>query len=268
MKRLTTLYIVVLLASVFNLRAADVTEIVAQADSAYIGKEYFRAIDLYERAIEAGGPSSTLYYNIGNSYYRVGQPGQAILGYERALRVDPTNRAARLNLAFVNTKTADKTVDSGNIMIQLADNITGSMTADAWAWLTLGLFVLFLLLASGYIFLSGVMLRKTCFFGGIVVLLLTISGVIFSVTAARAVHDRTRAIVIVPKASLSMTPGRTAAQPGSELIIHEGHAVEIMDSVFSAPGSAKGKWYEVNLGNGSRAWIDARDVERVADSLL
>lgn len=242
--------------------------IVAMGDSAFVGKDYFRAIELYDSAMCVGGPSSTLYYNIGNAYYRVGDNGRAILSYERALRLDPTNRAARLNLDFVNNQTADKTTDSGNIMIQLGDSIMQSMTADAWAWLSLSLFVVFLALASGYIFGSSIMLRKVCFFGGLVMLLLTIGSVLFSIMAARAIHDNREAVVIVPKATLSLSPGRSDDSQANRLVIHEGHKVEILDSINGAPGSGQGKWYEVNVGNNTRAWIGADDIERVSDTLL
>ena len=41
-------------------------------------------------AIAADGPSTVVYYNLGNAYYRNDNIGKAVVAYERALRIDPT----------------------------------------------------------------------------------------------------------------------------------------------------------------------------------
>lgn len=240
---------------------------VALADSAFVEKEYFKAIALYNEALATEGVSSSVYYNIGNAYYRVGQPGRAVLNYERALRVDPTNRQARLNLDFVNSRLADKPIDSGNIIQASVDDMTESMTADSWAWISVSLFILFLLLTAGYIFLSGITVRKICFFGGILVLFCTAGSAYFSVRAAGRIASPAEAIVIVPKSQLTLTPGSVSAT-GDNLVVHEGHKVTILDSVAAAPGRADSDWYQVDLGNNTRAWISPADIERISASRL
>ncbi|MDE5979645.1 MAG: tetratricopeptide repeat protein, partial [Muribaculaceae bacterium] len=87
-----------------------------QADSAYSADNFVMAEALYLKALEAGGSSSTLFYNLGNAYYRQGNLGKAIVNYERALKLDPTNADARANLEFVNSKITDKQIDSGSYM--------------------------------------------------------------------------------------------------------------------------------------------------------
>ncbi len=269
MNNAKTRILMLLIAAVMTFagHAADTTQsqvLIARGDSAYADKDYFRAIELYDSARIAGGASSVMYYNLGNAYYRINRPADAILSYERALRIDPTNRDARLNLDFVQSKTEDKVTDSGNIMSTMADSITCSMRADSWATLTLVLFVVFLALAAGYIFGQAILLRKICFFGGMIVLIATVTSLLFSVAAARRINDDSEAIVTVPKAQLSPSPGRLDSAQGEELTIHLGHKVTIIDTIAPLPDGDGKPWYQIKVGNGSKAWIRGDQVERIA----
>jgi hypothetical protein len=50
--------------------------------------------------INGGVANSRLYFNLGNAYLESGQTGRAITNYLRCLKIEPTMRAARLNLAY------------------------------------------------------------------------------------------------------------------------------------------------------------------------
>ena len=86
-----------------------------QADSAYAADNFSLAERLYRESIAAEGTSSTICYNLGNAYYRQGNLGMAIVNYERALKLDPTNKDARINLDFVKGKITDRQIDSGSL---------------------------------------------------------------------------------------------------------------------------------------------------------
>ncbi|MDE5972206.1 MAG: tetratricopeptide repeat protein, partial [Muribaculaceae bacterium] len=90
--------------------------IVAEADSAYISDDFTRAITLYSAAIDSLGPSAERYYNLGNAYFRADKPGMAIVSYERALRLDPSNNDVRDNLEFVKSRVTDR-IESGDSFI-------------------------------------------------------------------------------------------------------------------------------------------------------
>ena len=117
-------------------------ELVQRGDSAYTADNFALAEQLYTAAMKESGTSSTLFYNLGNAYYRQGNLGKAIVNYERALKLDPTNDDARANLEFVKTKITDRQIDSGSIMEKLRDGIVEYFHADTWAWITVVLFAL------------------------------------------------------------------------------------------------------------------------------
>ena len=53
------------------------------ADAAYRKGDFARAAALYEAELKEG-PAFTLYYNLGNTYYRLNDYGKAVLNYQRA----------------------------------------------------------------------------------------------------------------------------------------------------------------------------------------
>lgn len=236
------------------------SQLTMMADSAYTADNYILAEALYCEAISRFGTSSTLFYNLGNAYYRQGNLGKAIVNYERALKLDPTNADASANLEFVKGKIADRQLDESSILDRLWGNLVTGLKADTWAWVSIILFALFLAGALTYLFSSVVIVKKVSFFGGIIVFVVCALSIVISFAAAnRATTDR-YAVVLPPSAQLSTTPREARNQSEEAFLLHEGTKVEIVDSVTS---NVDGKWYEVLVGPGKRAWIKATDVERI-----
>lgn len=232
----------------------------AQADSAYAADNFTLAEQLYLESIRRDGTSTTIFYNLGNAYYRQGNLGKAIVNYERALKLDPTNADARANLDFVRTKITDRQIDQGSIMDTLWQSVVCMFRADTWAWIAVVLFALFLAGAFTYILSNVVMVRKLSFFGGIVVFILCAAAVIVSFAAANRISDNRYAIILPPSAQLSTTPRSARSASEEAFLLHEGTKVEIVDSIST---QAEGKWYEVKVGQRERAWIKADETERI-----
>lgn len=236
-------------------------QLAAMADSAYAADNYRRAQDLYSQALKVDGSSSVLFYNLGNAYYRQGNLGMAIVNYERALKLDPTNADARKNLEFVNSKITDKQIiDNGSYMQSVWEGTVGYFKADTWAMLAMVLFAIFLGSLAVYIFSSAVKVKKAGFFGGLIVFILTVCAVVISFAAANRVNSNNYAIILPPASQLSTSPREARSQSEQAFLLHEGTKVEIIDSI-SNPG--EGMWYEVMVGRGERAWVKADEVERI-----
>jgi tetratricopeptide (TPR) repeat protein len=69
-----------------------------RANVAYMDGDHLTAANLYEQLVSDGVVNADLFYNLGNSYYRMGRLGPAIANYERALHVRPGFEAAERNL--------------------------------------------------------------------------------------------------------------------------------------------------------------------------
>ena len=99
---------IILMALAFNLHAQSPEALVQKGNDAYNRSHYDTAIAAYTAVLDAGYESATLYYNLGNAYYRQEEYGQSILNYERALRLKPNYRDAKQNLDLVCSKTEDE----------------------------------------------------------------------------------------------------------------------------------------------------------------
>lgn len=242
---------------------ASAASIAQRADSAYNKEDYVEAIKLYSDAISQDGVSSTIYYNLGNAYYRDHQLGKAIIYYERALALDPSNADARTNLNFVRTKIEDAPEDDSSFLTNLHHSISSAMSPDGWAWCTLAVFIILLATIALYIFSSNVAMRKIGFFGGIVVLFFFIYFLVISYQTANAPLQHNNAVVIVPTTNLSSAPRSSKDKTEKVVPIHEGTKVEILDSLSTPDDPHVGKWYDVKINNSSHAWLNAADVEKI-----
>lgn len=234
----------------------------AAADSAYSKENYDEAIALYNSLLDERGRSAEIYYNLGNAYYRKGEIGNAVLSYERALRVNPSHADARANLAFVNSRLEDRPEDNNSFLTRLHRSVVLSMSADAWAWIALTSFVLLCAAVALYIFSANVTLRKLGFFGAFVLLVLTVYFVVVAVNAASYFNDHSEAVVTAPSTLLNSAP----RQPGNTekvVPLHEGTKVEIIDSIATPDDPVSPMWYNVRINGSASAWLRATDVERI-----
>ena len=67
-------------------------------NDAYQQNDYESALEYYQNEIEAKGPNAALLYNLGNTFYRLGNYGSAIYNYERALLLEPRSSDIKANL--------------------------------------------------------------------------------------------------------------------------------------------------------------------------
>ncbi|MDO8142384.1 MAG: hypothetical protein Q6358_12870, partial [Candidatus Brocadiales bacterium] len=66
------------------------------------------AASQYETILTHGFGHGQIYYNLGNTYYRKGELGRAILNYRKAQRLIPRNADLNANLRLAKNSTEDK----------------------------------------------------------------------------------------------------------------------------------------------------------------
>jgi len=223
--------------------------------------KYEEAANLYNKVIATEGSSWQLYYNLGNCHYRMGKWADAVVDYERALRLNPANSNIKANLALVNTKLIDKKGYEGSFLSRTFNDVTNIMSSNSWAWLAFVLFAVTMTAAALYMFSNGVLLRKIGFFGGGATLMLSIISIIFAVHANTLAKASDVAVVTVPSTILSTSPRAPQSRSEEAMLLHEGAKVVIIDSVSAPTDSIKNTWYDVQFDNDHRAWINSNDVE-------
>jgi len=78
--------------------------------SCYAAKKYRQAIELFSEIEKSGQVSYELFYNLGNTYYKMGNIGQAIRYWEKALKINPSNKDVIYNLNIARERIKDQIV--------------------------------------------------------------------------------------------------------------------------------------------------------------
>ena len=87
-----------------------------RANEAYKEGRFQKAVDGYTRLIQSGHESGHLFYNLGNAYFRLNEPGWAILNYERARLLMPRDADLNFNLRYARDQMQDAVAASESLM--------------------------------------------------------------------------------------------------------------------------------------------------------
>lgn len=225
----------------------------AEADSAYVRGEYQQAIKDYEALLKHGA-SADLYYNLGNAYYRTENITKAVLNYERALLLSPSDRDIRFNLQMARSKTIDKiTPEQEMFFITWYCSLINLASVDGWARTALIALALAVILALVYLFSERIWLRKVGFFGAIFLIAVFILSNVFAHQQKDLLINRRGAIVTAGAVTVKSTPDKK----GTDLfILHEGTKVTVTDASMK-------EWKGIRLADGKEGWIETKQIELI-----
>ena len=230
-----------------------------RANQAYKQELYNEALKLYLQEAEKTGVSSALYCNIGDTYYRLKDNVHAVLFYERALLLDPSNSDARFNLEFVRGKMQLPDDAGDSWFSNWVDQTVSRFSSNTWAIIAIITFLLFLAGVAVYMFMDNVLMRKIGFFGGAV---LIVACILANLAAFHVYNKATAgngAIIMPETVTLSKAPREPRDKEQEAFQLQQGTRVEIVDTITdSANGS---KWLQVSTAGGHKAWLSAKDVE-------
>ena len=220
------------------------------ANAAYAEGKYEEAATLYQALIDEE-PDAVLYYNLGNARYKQGELAQAILNYERALRLKPNYKDAQYNLAFAQSKITDNIVEQDFFVSKWLRTVRNSLSESTWLTLSIALFIFALI--GTLLFLLGreTWLRKTAFHCAWIAFLFSlITGL-----NASSLHQRdtlrNEAIITQGIVNAKSSPDRS----GTDLFtVHEGTKVTIRETI--------GEWSNVRVGS-NEGWIRTNCLERI-----
>ena len=224
----------------------------AQADSAYINNDYANAVYLYEDVLANQGESADIYYNLGNSYYKMDNIAKAILNYEKALMLNPGNGDIRFNLELAQSKTVDKVTPMSEVfLVTWMKSLTNTMSEQGWSKLAIASFILMLLGLVLYFFSKKIAMKKIGFISALCLMLVCILANVFASSQKSKAQSHSSAIIMEPSVTVKSTPN----EGGTELfILHEGRKVMIKDNTMR-------EWKEIQLEDGNAGWVPASVIE-------
>lgn len=224
-----------------------------KADSAFAAEDFALAETLYLELANQG-ESASIYYNLGCTYYRQDMMAKAVLWFERALLLDPSDSDIRFNLSMARGKTVDRIIPKHEMFfVSLWKSLMHNFSVSEWAYWAITTFILSLLMVALYLYSSTIVLRKVGFFACIFCLLLCVLFNTLAYSLRNYNNTHTAGIIMEPAVTVKSTPTKS----GTELfVIHEGTRVEIKDNSMR-------EWAEVQIADGKIGWIEKNTFEAI-----
>ncbi|MDR2885577.1 MAG: tetratricopeptide repeat protein [Rikenellaceae bacterium] len=224
-----------------------------RANTAYINTDYREAIAIYDSILLTGQESQRLYYNLGNACFKDQQTGRAILYYNKALRMAPTDADTRYNLAVANSYVKDKIEQVPTFFVERWIAAAAvALSGNTWTWVSIALLVLALSGVVMYLLPGRMGRRKAGFWAGVSCAVLFIGATLFAVHARSESLHPTEGIVMSSAVAVKSSPDRASTDL---FVIHEGTKVRVV-------GNLQG-WIEVTLADGKKGWIEATAIEMI-----
>ncbi|MBN2497118.1 MAG: tetratricopeptide repeat protein [Deltaproteobacteria bacterium] len=229
-------------------------EIFTRANKATLDGEYDKAIGEYQKLIQAGLVHPDLYFNLANAYYRANRKGLAVLFYEKALAIDPSDAAAQSNLAMVRKELIDKVVmpEGGAVGVPLWHGFIRGLSPGWLTWTFLVLYGLLFASMIGRRLTASRPLKRLLFWINVpLISVVCVFGFLLGsrIYIQKRVHH---AVVIAPTANLREGPERTAEVT---LEVHEGLKVLLLTEV--------GDHVRVRLANGVEGFLLNSQLGRI-----
>ena len=219
--------------------------------TAYSEGDFSKAETLWLVLGETCPDDADLWYNIGNAAFQTGDNAHAALGFERALKLDPSNEDARYNLSILARHLDQIDAVPEFALKRFFRSVSYAMGANGWA--LLGGFLFAVTLFGVWLFLrSGRRgLRLAGFFGGIFTLLLCCAALSFSWWQYSDYADTTQAIVMKARSTVRSAPSTSGST--SLFDLHAGTKVTTLESVNG--------WTNIRIADGREGWIKDEDYE-------
>ena len=156
--------LIILLFFSSSIFAQDANSLFEHASVSYEQKEFAQSLIHYKEIEDLGLYSSDLYYNMGICYYKLQQNAEAVLYYEKALKLNPSDEDALFNLKLVQMQLVDKLAEVPQVFYQKwVESIKNKLTIDQWAKLGLIFLFLFCCLFITFLFIKTYRLKKKFF---------------------------------------------------------------------------------------------------------
>jgi SH3-like domain-containing protein len=240
-------------ATASSISRQQAEEAMQTAALSYQEGRFEEALNLYTGVMESGYTSADLYYNVGNCHFKLNAIPNAILWYERALRLEPSDEDILFNLNLARSRIVDKIEEVPKLFfVKWWDQLRDIYGQDGWAVAGLISFGTFILLLLVFLLSSLPWLKRTAFIMGIIVLVISAHTFAFAWQKHRIAVTQPYAIIMTPAVTVKSSPDQSSIDL---FVIHEGTRVQVTDQL--------GEWLEVRIPSGERGWLNENSLERI-----
>jgi tetratricopeptide (TPR) repeat protein len=201
--------------------------------------QYDSALTLYQ--------ASAIFYNRGNSYFKLGRVGLAIADYLRAWRLNPRDADINYNLEFARQFRVDKNLNSEGILSRAIRGFLTIISPPLIHLCTALLFAFFSIALALYLFTA----RRPLLFSALGIFLIFLY-CLSSLLYWRGATDPNLAVVVVQEAILRAGPGEEYKEIAA---VHDGLEAKIVEH--------RQDWLLLQIPGGLGGWVQQDAIIQV-----
>ncbi len=231
---------------------SDLNDKFIEANNLYNESKYEKSIEIYYQILDSGFHSAELYFNLGNSFYKLNDTANSILFYEKSLKLNSNDKDAINNLKMVNNAIIDDIakIPESFINIQLS-KLSNNFSYSTWGLISIIFSFSFLLIFVLYFFSKEPIVKRTSFTLLFILSLLIGSSLKIGLDSYEKNRLEKYAIIFSSKIEIKAEPNMRSE---NLLTLHMGTKVKIINNFND-------EWLKIKLVNGQEGWISKNEIK-------
>ncbi|MGB0891860.1 MAG: tetratricopeptide repeat protein [Flavobacteriaceae bacterium] len=234
-----------------SVTAQNVDSLFVSANNLYKNGKFEEAINQYKKIESKGLVSTELYYNLGNSYYKLNKVGPSIYYFEKALKTDPLNEDVINNMVFAKRLALDNIEELPQTVLQKFNkNYLQKLSYNKWAIVVIVFSILASLLFLLFYFAEVPSKKRFYFITSTVSFIFLFITLFITYNQYSFFKNNKEAIVFAEKTEVRNAPTLNSEEV---FVLHEGTKVLVLDAVDN--------WKKIKIVDGKLGWIIANDIK-------
>jgi tetratricopeptide (TPR) repeat protein len=224
-----------------------------ESNDLYTNGDYQNAVEGYLDILKSGFESAELYFNIGNSFYKLNNIPESNYYYEKAKSISPNDDDILTNLSFAQNLRIDKietlpVTDVQNLKLSILD----LLSEKGWSFMLISLIWMMCFAFTFYILSNDSKFKRSFF--SISLLFLILSSFTLFVNIEKKKNSEIKYAIIYDKEIEVWSEPNNISE--LKFLLHEGTKVKQIDVIED--------WLNIQLENGTIGWIQSSSL-RILD---
>ncbi len=232
------------------IHAQSPMELFDMGNEAYNKGSYVKAKNFYLKVLDDNLHSAELYFNLGNSYYKIGEIAESIFYLELANRLSPGQIDIKNNIKFAKNMGLDSIEELPKSQIDVAQKkVLNIISIDAWTISSLLFSWSFCILFGVYVWSQNSKIKRAFFVLSSLILIFLLTSILVIYNIDNSKKQNNSAVIFENKINVNSEPNNRSTLLFN---LHEGTMIEVIEKLDG--------WLRIKIANGSEGWIENKNI--------